>query len=78
MANSQLEDILRDVERELMEVRARTEGVNRERKGVQEGGRGALEGGEREWRVGVGRVVEVQLGVGEREGEWREVLREGR
>lgn len=78
MANSQLEDILRDVERELVEVRARTEGVNREREGVQEGGRGALEGGEREWREGVGRVVEVQLGVGEREGEWRGVLREGR
>lgn len=78
MANSQLEDILRDVERELVGVRARTEGVNRERKGVQERGRGALEGGEREWREGVGRVVEVQLGVGEREGEWRGVLREGR
>lgn len=77
MGNSQLEDVLRGVERELVETRERTEGVCRERRGGQEGGKGALEGGGREWREGVGRVAEVLVGVGVREGEWRERLRGG-
>jgi pre-mRNA-splicing factor SPF27 len=75
VANSQLEDMLREVEKELVETRGSVEGVNRERKGVQEGGRGQLEGGERLWREGVGRVVETEVAVGEVEGRWREGLR---
>lgn len=75
VGNAQLEDVLRGVERELVEVREKTEEVNRERKGVQEGGRAGLEGGEREWREVVGRVLEVQVGIAEKEREWRERLR---
>ncbi|KAL2045222.1 hypothetical protein N7G274_002305 [Stereocaulon virgatum] len=59
VGNSQLEDILRDVERELVQCRGRVEGINRERKAAQERGRGVLEGAEREWRSGVAEVVEV-------------------
>lgn len=70
-----MEDVLRGVERELVETRERAEGVNRERKGAQEGVRGELEGGERGWREGLGRVLEVMVGVGEVEGKWRGALR---
>jgi len=75
VANSQLEDMLREVERELADCRGSVEAVNRERKGAQERGRGALEGNERAWREGVGRVVETDVAVAEVEGRWREKLR---
>ena len=75
MGNSQLEDILRDMEKELVETRGRVEGVNRERKGVQEGARGALEGAEGAWRRGVGELVEVGVAVQGVEREYREELR---
>lgn len=70
-----MEDVLRGVERELVGTREAVEAVNRGRKGEQEGERAELEGGERGWREGVGRVLEVMVGVGEVEGEWRGVLR---
>lgn len=76
VGNAQLEDILREVERELVETRVRTDEVNRERKRAQEGARGQLEGGERRWRDGVGELVEVHVAVGEVEARWRERLRE--
>lgn len=75
MANDQLECILREVEKELVETRDATTEVNRERKGAQEGRREELEGGERAWRQGVGGLVEVQVATGEVEGRWREELR---
>lgn len=75
VANDQLESILREVERELVETRETTTEVNRERKRAQEGRRGELEGGERAWRDGVGGLVEVQIATGEVEGRWRERLR---
>lgn len=77
MGNSQLEDLLRGVEKELVEAREAVEGVNRERKGAQEGRRGEMEGLERGWRKGVGRVVEVEVEVGRVEERRRGVLREG-
>lgn len=75
MANDQLECILREVEKELVETRDATTEVNRERKRAQEGKREELEGGERAWRQGVGGLVEVQVATGEVEGRWREELR---
>lgn len=75
MGNSQLEDVLRGLEKELVETKRRTEEVNRERKAAQEGGRVVMEGSEIAWREGVGRVVEVQLGTSEAEERWREGLR---
>ena len=60
---SQLEEILRGLERELAEMQAETEAVNRARKAAQEGVRAQLEGLEAAWREGVGRIVEVELAV---------------
>ena len=77
MGNAQLEDVLRGVEREVVECRGRVEEVNRERRGAQEGGKGRLEGGERVWREEVGRALEAEVAAGEVEAEWRRVLREG-
>ncbi|CAF9928347.1 hypothetical protein IMSHALPRED_007444 [Imshaugia aleurites] len=75
VANDQLESILREVERELVETREAMTEVNRERKRAQEGRRGELEGGERAWREGVGGLVEVQIATGEVEEQWRARLR---
>ncbi|MCJ1273869.1 hypothetical protein MMC21_001662 [Puttea exsequens] len=77
VGNAQLEDVLRGVEREVVECRGRVEEVNRERRGAQEGGKGRLEGGERVWREEVGRALEAEVAAGEVEAEWRRVLREG-
>lgn len=75
VGNSQLEDLLRELEKELVEAKQRTEDLNRERKGAQEGGRATMEECERAWREGIGRVVEVQLGINEAGERWREALR---
>ena len=61
MGNSQLEEILRGVEKELVETRGRVEDVNKERKGMQEGVKGEMEGLDEAWRRGVGRVLEVEV-----------------
>ncbi|KAI9813313.1 MAG: hypothetical protein M1827_004255 [Pycnora praestabilis] len=71
VSNSQLEDILRSLERELADVQAQTEAVNKGRKAAQEGVRGEMEGLEASWRRGVGRVLEVEVGA---EGLRREIL----
>lgn len=76
MGNSQLEDILRDLERELVEAKEGVEGVNRERKEVQEGGKGQLEGGERAWREGVRATIEAEVAVRGLEDGIRVTLRE--
>ena len=78
VGNSQLEDVLRGVEKDLVETRKRIEALNRERKGMQEAERPELEGGEREWREGVGRVMEVEMGIIRKEVEWRERLKAAR
>jgi pre-mRNA-splicing factor SPF27 len=75
VGNSQLEDVLRGVEKDLVETKQRTEVLNRERKGEQEGGRATMEVGEKAWREGVGRIVEVQLGISGAEERWRDGLR---
>ena len=71
IGNSQLEEILKDLERELVEIREATEEVNRARKSVQEGSRGEIEGLEQAWRRGVGRMLEVEVAA---EGLRREIL----
>ncbi|KAF6218403.1 hypothetical protein HO133_005750 [Letharia lupina] len=75
VANDQLESLLKEVEKELVETREATTEVNRERKRAQEGRRGELEGGERVWRAGVGGLVEVQVATVDVERRWRERLR---
>lgn len=73
--NSQLEDVLRRLEKEVLETKEEVEAVNRERKREQEGKRDEIEGLERDWREGIGRVLEVGVGVGEVENAMREALK---
>jgi len=61
IGNSQLEEELRSVEKELAEVKEQVENVNRQRASAQEGARGEMEGLEEAWKKGVGRMVEVQV-----------------
>ena len=61
IGNSQLEDMLKDLEKELAELKAATENVNKARKAEQEGSKGQFEGLEETWKRGVGKIIEVHL-----------------
>ncbi|KAL4811522.1 Pre-mRNA-splicing factor SPF27 [Aspergillus unguis] len=61
IGNSQLEDILRGLEKELAETKAAAETVNKERKIAQESSQGELAGLEETWRRGVGAILDVEL-----------------
>jgi pre-mRNA-splicing factor SPF27 len=65
VGNAQLEDILRDVKRELVDVRQQTEEVNKLRKAGREEVRGEMEGLERAWRNGVRGVAETEIAAEE-------------
>ena len=65
IGNAQLEDILRSLEKELVETKERVEEVNKERYDIQEGVKGEMEGLEASWRGGVGRLVEVEVAAEE-------------
>ncbi|KAI9824927.1 MAG: hypothetical protein M1832_001532 [Thelocarpon impressellum] len=71
MGNAALEDVLRGLEAELVDLKGRTEEVNKARKSTQEGARGELEVLGEAWRGGVGRVIEVEVAA---EGVRREIL----
>lgn len=66
-----MEEILKNLERELVEIRETTEEVNKARKSGQENVRGEIEGLEQTWRRGVGRILEVEVAA---EGLRREIL----
>ena len=61
IGNSQLEDILQGIERELAEIKEATESVNKERKTAQEAKQVELASLEETWKRGVGAIVDVQL-----------------
>ncbi|OKL59199.1 hypothetical protein UA08_05591 [Talaromyces atroroseus] len=61
IGNSQLEDILRDVEKELADTKQAVENVHKDRKLAQEAGHGELAGLEDTWRRGVGSVLDVEV-----------------
>jgi pre-mRNA-splicing factor SPF27 len=65
IGNSQLEDILRQLEKELEELKTATVNVNKSRKAAQEGSRGEMAGLEESWRHGIGRVLEVEVAAEE-------------
>jgi pre-mRNA-splicing factor SPF27 len=65
IGNSQLEDILRQLEKELDELKAETENVNKSRKSAQEASRGEMIGLEETWKRGVGRILETEIAVEE-------------
>lgn len=61
IGNSQLEDILRGIEKELAETKEAAETVNKQRKIAQEANKGELTGLEETWKRGVGAVLDVEL-----------------
>jgi pre-mRNA-splicing factor SPF27 len=61
IGNSQLEDVLRGMERELAERKAEIDGVVVERKTAQENVGGELKSLEETWKRGVGRVLETEV-----------------
>ena len=63
IGNSQLEDILRRLEKELEELNAATENVNKSRKAAQEGYRAEIINLEETWKRGIGRILEVEVAV---------------
>lgn len=71
IGNSQLETLLRDLEKEVEGLKREGEEVEAMRRGTQEGVGGEMAGLVRAWREGVGRLVEVQAAA---EGVRREVL----
>lgn len=75
VGNAQLEDILRSVEKELVETREQTEEVNKARKTAQTNAQGELEALTQTWRKGVGRVIETEAAA---ESLRREILQRQR
>ena len=61
IGNSQLEDILRGIEKELTDTKETAEAVNKERKVAQEASKGELVGLEESWKRGVGAILDVEL-----------------
>lgn len=71
MGNDQLEAILKTAEREVAAAKAEVEELERERRGAQESRKGEMMALEQSWRVGVGRMLEVEVAA---EGLRREIL----
>lgn len=71
VGNDQLEALLKDAERAVSEAKAEVEGVENERRGMQGSRAGELGALEQSWRVGVGRMLEVEVAA---EGLRREIL----
>jgi pre-mRNA-splicing factor SPF27 len=65
IGNSQLEEILRQLEHELEEINVATEDLNKSRKAAQEASRGEIVGLEETWKQGIGRILEVEVAVEE-------------
>jgi pre-mRNA-splicing factor SPF27 len=61
IGNAQLEEILRQVEKELQEARESADSVNRQRKMMQETASGELAGLQDTWKRGVGGIIDVEL-----------------
>jgi pre-mRNA-splicing factor SPF27 len=61
IANSQLEEMLRNVEKELAETRGAVETVHKERKIAQDSSKGELVGLEETWKRGVGSTLDVEV-----------------
>ncbi|KAL4794182.1 Pre-mRNA-splicing factor SPF27 [Aspergillus venezuelensis] len=65
IGNSQLEDLLRALEKELAETKEAAEGVNKQRKIAQESSQPEMQGLEESWRKGVGAILDVELAAEE-------------
>lgn len=65
ISNSQLEDILRDLERDVKAAKDELSNVEEERRTMQSSVAGEMQSLQDTWRQGVGRMIEVQV-AGER------------
>ncbi|OJJ47540.1 hypothetical protein ASPZODRAFT_64088 [Penicilliopsis zonata CBS 506.65] len=61
IGNSQLEDILRSIEKDLADTKEAAENVNKQRKIAQEASKGELAGLDDTWKRGVGAILDVEL-----------------
>ncbi|MCJ1378017.1 hypothetical protein MMC17_001113 [Xylographa soralifera] len=61
IGNAQLENILKEIEKELVETREQIEEVSRARQLTQEGIKGEMDSLSEGWKKSIGRLVEVQL-----------------
>ena len=61
IGNTQLENILKGLEKELIETKEQVEQMNQTRQLTQEGIRGEMDGLTEGWKKGIGRLVEVQV-----------------
>ncbi|QKX56201.1 uncharacterized protein TRUGW13939_03301 [Talaromyces rugulosus] len=61
IGNSQLEDILRNVEKELADTKQTVENIHKERKFAQESRHGELTSLEETWKNGVGATLDVEV-----------------
>jgi pre-mRNA-splicing factor SPF27 len=61
IGNSQLEDMLKNIETELAEVRKQQEEVETQRRSQQESVQGEMQTLEDTWKKGVGRVLETEV-----------------
>lgn len=75
VGNSQLEDILKDLEREVAEVKRQHEEVEMARRAQQESVAGEIRTLEETWKKGVGRVLETEVAA---EGLKRQILEKRR
>ncbi|WPH01644.1 Pre-mRNA-splicing factor SPF27 [Acrodontium crateriforme] len=75
VANSQLEDILRDLESEAQTAKRDLESIEQARRSAQENASGEMMGLEQGWRKGVGRMIEAQAAA---EGLKQEILQRKR
>ncbi|MCJ1432625.1 hypothetical protein MMC27_001982 [Xylographa pallens] len=61
IGNAQLENILKEIEKELVETKEQLEEVSRARQLSQVGIKGEMDGLDEGWKKSIGRLVEVQL-----------------
>ena len=61
ISNSQLEDILKSLEEELSSQKNEIENVNKARKVAQERSKPELSGLEEMWRLGIGKIIEIEV-----------------
>ncbi|OAP59003.1 hypothetical protein AYL99_06300 [Fonsecaea erecta] len=65
IGNSQTEQILQVLERELTGLKTETESINRARKATQEQSKGELLTLQENWKRGIGKILEIQVATDE-------------
>ncbi|CAK3946227.1 related to BCAS2 family [Lecanosticta acicola] len=65
IGNSQMEDVLKGLEKELQEAKLQQEQLEQTRRTIQANAAGEMHGLEEGWRTGIGRMIETQA-AGER------------